>query len=109
MENIIELLKENGLNLGRMISFSKGDYVQKNPHSVVAFNGNIISLTHGKVWWGDIDLTLDGYKIKTISENIGETLYVLKESDCFYVNENTDYYQLVNKAIWNTSQEIPFK
>jgi hypothetical protein len=43
---------------GRMIAASKTAYREDNPDHLTVFNANVC-LGRGKVWWGDIDLTLD--------------------------------------------------
>lgn len=43
---------------GRMISFSKGGYSTAHPEHVAVFNANLC-VAAGKLWWGDLDLTVD--------------------------------------------------
>jgi hypothetical protein len=104
--NINETLKANGFIMGRMISFSKSDYRDKNPNSVCYFNANIVTAKEGKVWYGDLDLTKDGEVLKTIAEETNTIIYVLRELDCRFENESEDGIKLINKAVWDTTQEI---
>jgi hypothetical protein len=104
--NINETLKANGFIMGRMISFSKSDYRDKNPNSVCYFNANIVTAKEGKVWYGDLDLTKDGESLKTIAEETNTIIYVLRELDCRFENESEDGIKLINKAVWDTTQEI---
>ena len=103
-----ECFKENGFYSGRMISDSKSRYRMQNPNSVCYFNANIITVKDGKVWWGDLDLTKDGEKLKKIADEAGVILYVLKELDGRFENEDESGVKLVDKAVWDTTQEIPF-
>jgi hypothetical protein len=105
--NINEILKANGFIMGRMISFSKSDYRDKNPNSVCYFNANIVTAKEGKVWYGDLDLTKDGESIKAVAEATGEIIYVLREMDGRFEHEDEDGTKLIKKAIWDTTQEIP--
>lgn len=84
---------------GRMISASKGDYCRSHPKNIVVFNSNVCT-EDGKIWYGDIDVTLDEDKLKQLAEAIGETVYVLYEMDGRFDNEETP---AIDKAVW-TSQ-----
>ena len=106
---IIDYLKANGLYNSRMISASKSMYRMDNPNSVVYFNANIVTAKDGKIWWGDLDLTKDGETLKAIAEETNTIIYVLREMDCRFENEGEDSVKLINKAVWDTTQEIPFQ
>jgi len=103
--NIKESFKNQSLYMGNMISISKTMYRDANPKSVCVFNANVITLKEGKVWWGDLDLTKHGEALKAVAAEIGEPIYVLRESDGYY--EGQDASLLIGKAVWNTTQEIP--
>jgi hypothetical protein len=103
------ILKHISLPLGRMISLSKSGYIENNPNSVVCFNANIVTLTHGKIWFGDLDLTKDYGTLKEISIEIGEPLFILRESDCRFENENHPTSELIKRSVWNTTQEVLFR
>lgn len=75
---------------GRMISGSKSGYYQRHPNNEVYFNANIFILGEGKVWWGDLDLTLDKEVLSKISSRLGKKLYVLREMDGRFENENAN-------------------
>ena len=68
-----------GLMMGRMISGSKSMYHERFPDHEVYFNANIVLESNGKVWYGDIDFTLDKSKLQEIANVLGEPLYVLSE------------------------------
>ena len=101
-------LTDNKLPMGRILSWSKSDYREKNPHSVCYFNANIVTVSLGKIWYGDLDLTKDGEALKKAALESGTTLYVVKELDCRFDDEGKDGTELVTKAVWDTTQEIPF-
>lgn len=101
--------KHHGFHIGRMISYSKSVYRSANPNHVCVFNANIITARDGKQWYGDLDLTLDADTLKTIANELGTTLYVLRESDARFENENLDGSVLIKKAVWDTTQDIPFQ
>lgn len=66
---------------GRMVSGSKSGYSSRHPKNIVVFNANVFYLGE-KIWYGDLDLTLDEDKIVTLAKNLGGgILHVLRESD----------------------------
>lgn len=72
---------------GRMISGSKSGYKDSYPNHLTIFNSNICT-EHGKVWHGDIDLTLSKDILTDLANEIGQDLYVLYEMDARFENEN---------------------
>ncbi len=99
-----KILRNNGLISGRMISHSKSEYRIANPKNVVYFNACIFTPSNGFVWGGDLDLTKDSEVLKKAADEIGEELFIVKESDTFF-----DEVDFVNKAVWSTSKEVPTK
>lgn len=72
----------------RMISGSKSGYLRRNPENLVVFNSNIFIETrslfifkkYNKIWYGDVDLTLEQDKIKMATYELGKYwVYVLRE------------------------------
>lgn len=75
---------------GRMISWSKGDYQKRHPTHVPVFNANVFVVDDGqkrKLWHGDLDLTLDEEKIKALAKELKNYVYVLREMDGRFENE----------------------
>ncbi len=109
MNTKIKTLREIGLFNGRALSYSKSIYREQNPNNVVYFNSGLFSLSEGLIWAGDLDLTKDSILLKEASDKLNETLYVLKESDCFDLNDKTSSDIIIKKSLWNTSLETPIK
>ena len=80
---------------GRMISFSKSGYIRKNPDNLVVFNSNVCT-DEGRIWHGDIDVTLSYDSLSDLARETGKTVYVLMEMDGRFENEETP---LLKKAI----------
>ena len=80
---IQDIFRENGFRSGRMISGSKSGYASENKGNIIVFNARICTLSEGIIWWGDLDITKDEENLKIISERIGETIYILRESDAW--------------------------
>ncbi len=73
---------------GRLICGSKSLYKELHPDHTVVFNANLYTKEDGKVWYGDIDLTLDSGKLQDIANQSGKTIYILREMDGRFENEN---------------------
>ena len=86
---------------GRMISGSKSSYSEKYKHHVPIFNANLCTTNRGKVWYGDLDLTLDKDKLAALAVELNEDLYVLRETDARFEYEDSprfDHAVVVFKA-----------
>jgi hypothetical protein len=102
MEKTIKLrqiLTQNGFPVGRLISHSKSLYITNNPNHLVLFNANLCTLSEGKIWFGDLDLTLDSFKLKEIASEIGEDLFVLRESDARFNETEINETLILEKSI----------
>jgi hypothetical protein len=89
---IIELISHKCQSIlghnGKMVSLSKSDYREKHPKNFVIFNSNIVCI-EGKVWYGDIDLTLSADLLREIAILSEELIYVLYEMDARFENEKS--------------------
>ena len=65
---------------GRMVGLSKSAYRAANPRNLAVFNANVC-FPGGKVWWGDVDLTIEEHSLEALAAHTEETVYVLYESD----------------------------
>lgn len=74
---------------GRMISGSKSGYGRRYPDNLAVFNANVVADMEPakKVWYGDLDVTLDLPKLKELSKEIGLDILVLWEWDGRFENE----------------------
>lgn len=108
-ELYINEFNNHNLFLGRMISHSKSFYRSIYPYNKVLFNANICIKQNNeiiKIWWGDIDLSLEGDLLKIISKNINIVLYVFYE---FEARSEDDLFELdTDEAFWNTTMNTPY-
>jgi hypothetical protein len=81
---------------GRMIGSSKSAYCSMHPNNLVVFNANVCTLTKGKIWWGDLDITLDTALLLALRNKVGEDLYILYEMDGRFQNETAP---LLDRAV----------
>ena len=93
-----EIFDKHNLIIGRMVGGSKTLYMREHPTHEVIFNSNIFS-TSGKLWWGDLNLTLDGEKIQAIADELGVCLFVLREMDGRFENESLTLEEMAVKAV----------
>lgn len=77
---------------GRMISLSKSTYAIDHPDHICVFNANVCVKSRGKIWHGDIDLMADEDDLKALAAEIGESVYVLREYDARFENEDDPLY-----------------
>lgn len=94
-----KVFSKNKLPLARMLSWSKSEYTSANPKNLVAFNANVITEEDGKIWYGDIDVDVDSEKLKAIAKTLGRHLYILREHDGRFDNEDKDFKFYEEKAI----------
>lgn len=71
---------------GCMLSGSKSYYSDKFPNNVVVFNSNVC-IKAGKIWFGDLDITVSMAKLKKLAKVLDENVYVLYEQDARFMNE----------------------
>ena len=91
---------------GKMISGSKSLYREVNPLNVSIFNANVVVETDSglqKVWYGDLDLTLEEKKLIELSTLLGKKVYVIREMDGRFDNENSP---IVSNAVYSVHNGI---
>ena len=69
------------------------------PDNEVYFNANIFVLGEGKIWYGDIDVTKEKEKLENVARGIGKDLYILREMDGRFGNEELKDSEIITRAI----------
>ena len=97
---------------GKMISYSKSTYREKYADHLVIFNANLCT-KNKKIWYGDLDITLEKSNLSTVAVALGMDLYVLRELDGRFENEadpKTDQYVIAFKAdgTWEIGKNCPY-
>ena len=95
---LAQQFQDAGLCMGQMISGSKTLYRNMFPKHMVCFNGNIFVEGLGKVWWGDIDVTLSKAVLRKVAYDNQVTLYVLREMEGRFENEDRPDNELKGAA-----------
>ena len=73
---------------GKLISWSKSAYRTQHPDNFVIFNGNVCTRDE-KIWFGDLDLTLEKKNILDLSADLKTDLFVFYEMDARFENEES--------------------
>ena len=95
---IIDVFEKHRLMLGRMISGSKSGYCQKYPKHDVRFNANIFIPSTGKVWFGDLDITVDNKKLQDVCNELDEEMIVVPEMMGRFGAEEEPYKKIFEHA-----------
>jgi hypothetical protein len=95
---IYEAFVAQRLRLGRMVGASKTAYYQEHPDNDIYFNANIFTKKDGKIWWGDLDVTLDEPALQEVAKLLNQDLYVLREHDARCDNENLEHQEVEKLA-----------
>ena len=109
VEGIQQYFESHSLYVARMIGGSKTGYCTEYPDDLIIYNANVLMKDMGKVWYGDLNLTKDYIILKSIADSLDTTLYVLWESDGRFGEENKPIDELIEKSVWNTTEDKPTK
>jgi hypothetical protein len=89
------------LTMGRQLP-DAAEYRRQHPRSTVWRHADVFALRAGYVWHGDFDLILDAPVLRTIADELGEPLYVLRETARRSLNPPLTNEQLTRVSDWNT-------
>ena len=90
----------------RLISWSKSTYRRAYPDHKVVSNANVCTEEDGKIWYGDIDLTLDEGKLKKLDEELDQEMFVLWEMSCRFETEGGKGKEIAKNAYWSSRQGL---
>ena len=102
LKEMRKMFEQEGLMQGRLLSGSKSLYRERHPENLVCFNANVFT-REGKIWYGDLDITLESEKLERIAQELGEKLYVLREMDGRFENEDISEVEIMQKAVYSTN------
>tara|TARA_Y100000310_G_scaffold340267_1_gene435414 strand:+ start:469 stop:873 length:405 start_codon:yes stop_codon:yes gene_type:complete len=107
-EAITQIFESNEFPFGHMLDSQKWKYSVSFPNHLVIFNANVLTKSHGKVWYGDLDISMSHARLKKIAEQVGEPLYILHESAARFGEENKPIDELLAVSVWDTTQNVVF-
>jgi len=91
---------------GRMISASKSAYDRAHPKNVVVFNANVCTRSHGKIWFGDLDVTKDEQTLQKLAAALGEDVFVLREHDARFETEANPQFERARAVATATEVKV---
>ena len=100
-----DLFNRHNLSIGRLIAGSKSAYMESHADNLVIFNANVLTKENGKVWYGDLDITIDQPKLKDVAKDLRQDLYVLRELDARFEEEDKPIEELLKKAVIKITHE----
>ena len=107
--NSVELtaIAEDALgHCARLISGSKSFYRDSHPDNIVFFNANVFTKEDGKIWFGDIDLTIDEEKLKVLDKELDKEVFLLNEMAGRFDKENKQAEVIESDAIWSSRRGL---
>jgi hypothetical protein len=87
--------------VGRTIACSKTSYRENHPDRAPVFNANL-ALRGGKVWHGDLDLSVDEPALVELARRLAQTVFVLYERDGRFEHERQPRLE---EAVYRVNQE----
>jgi hypothetical protein len=67
---------------------SKTGYLMRHSGHQAMFNAHVVTSLGRRIWWGDLDLDLDGAELSALAAREGEDILVFYESDFREGEEN---------------------
>jgi len=58
----------------------------------VVWNANVCTIGHGKVWFGDLNVTTSIDELSNLAFHLNTPVYVLREMDARFENENNPLF-----------------
>jgi len=81
LNKVEKYLTERGYYTGRLLTaVSKSAYYKSYPSHIVLFNACLFNTKGEKVWWGDVDLSLDWKVFAEASCSLNQTLILTPET-----------------------------
>lgn len=83
-------------------------YRDRHPDHLAIKNANVCTLQHGKIWWGDLDVTVNVRELRALARELGVTLYVLREMAArFDTAENPQFHEASYATDWHDDGFVP--
>jgi hypothetical protein len=95
---IIKLLEAEGFEDGRV--FDDFEPISDLPH-VILRKAALVTITHGMIWNGDVELNYDGNKLSWIANQVGENFYVLDPAG-IAASDGGSIASQIRHAVWWT-------
>ena len=87
---------------------SMSEYRARNVDHLTIKNANVCTREHGKIWWGDLDVTETVGELRALARELGVIVFVLREMEARF--ENADAPRLHNASYatdWHQDGFLP--
>lgn len=68
----------------------------------IVWNANVCTKEHGKIWFGDFNLTQNATKLVELANKLNTRVYILRERDARFKNEDNP---LFDEAVYSVDEE----
>lgn len=87
---------------------SKSGYRDRHPDHLVIFNANVCTREHGKIWWGDLDVTVTFRELRALAQELEVPVYVLRELDARFDTADAPHFdRAAYVTAWNEQDLVP--
>ena len=80
---------------GRKMAPSYPHYFAAHPDNIIIRRANILTKEQGRIWWGDLDLTLEMDDLKQLAKDINQEIWILREMDVSLRGREPDWDSFV--------------
>lgn len=78
---------------------SKSGYREQHPENLVVMNANVCTREEGKLWWGDLDVTLMADELRALARELSARVFVLPEDAARFETADEPRFQ---DAVYDT-------
>lgn len=87
---------------------SMSAYRERYPEHLTIKNANICTKEHGKIWWGDLDVTANVDELRALARELGVTVWVLRESAArFRTAHAPEFHEASYATDWHEDGFVP--
>ena len=83
-----------------LMKMTQNEFIDNNGQLQTEYDVKIsITKKSGKIWYGDVDITMEFDNLKSIADELKEDLYILYESDARFEHENAGFNFWKSRAV----------
>lgn len=82
-------------------------YHGRTPGHLTVKNANVCTREHGKIWWGDCDVTVMVEELRALARELGVVVYVLPEMAARFQTAETPEFDRARYETDGTDTELP--
>jgi hypothetical protein len=86
---------------------SMSGYRARTADHLTVKNANICTVEHGKIWWGDCDVTVMVQELRALARELGVVVYVLRESAARFATADAPRFDEATYSTDGTDTVVP--